>query len=73
MGYRTDCVALVHQILERITPGLWTAYYYLADAVGTSAQVIVTHLANCSKCTGPYRVQRHSCLFQSGHYRRSSS
>ena len=67
MGYRTNCAALVQQILERITLGSWTAYYHLADAGGTSAQVITTHLANCSKCTGPYRVQRHSCLFHSGH------
>jgi uncharacterized protein with ParB-like and HNH nuclease domain len=45
-----------HEILERIPAGKWTGYYYLAEAVGTSAQAIANHVAKCPDCTNAYRV-----------------
>ena len=49
---------MTHQILDQITPGLWTSYYHLAEAVGTSAQAIAGHVSKCPGCTSPYRVLR---------------
>lgn len=45
-----------HDILARIPEGNWTGYYYLAEAVGTSAQAVANHISNCSTCAHPYRV-----------------
>lgn len=49
---------LTHQILEQIPVGCWTGYYYVAEAVGTSAQAVANHVAKCPLCTAPYRVLR---------------
>lgn len=46
----------VHDILERFPTGHWTGYYYLAEAVGTSAQAVANHLMSCTTCTAAYRV-----------------
>lgn len=45
-----------HEILALIPPGKWTAYYYLAEAVGTSPQAAANHISKCSSCTNAYRV-----------------
>jgi len=47
---------LTHRILERIPEGKWTGYYYLAEAVGTSAQAVANHVAKCPDCPRAYRV-----------------
>jgi alkylated DNA nucleotide flippase Atl1 len=46
----------LHDILAAIPPGRWTTYGDLATAVNTAAQPLGQHLANCSECTGPWRV-----------------
>lgn len=46
----------VHEILERIPEGKWTGYFYLADAVGSSAQAVANHLSKCAACVRAYRV-----------------
>jgi uncharacterized protein with ParB-like and HNH nuclease domain/alkylated DNA nucleotide flippase Atl1 len=48
--------SVAHDILERIPAGRWTGYYYLAEAVGTSAQAVASHISQCSTCVNPYRV-----------------
>lgn len=45
-----------HEILERIPEGKWTGYYYLAEAVGTSAQAVASHITKCPDCVRAYRV-----------------
>ena len=47
---------LTHRILEGIPEGKWTGYYYLAEAVGTSAQAVASHVAKCPDCPRAYRV-----------------
>ncbi len=47
---------LTHEILERIPDGKWTGYFYLAEAVGTSAQALANHVSKCTTCFKPYRV-----------------
>lgn len=47
---------LLHRILEKVPPGKWTGYFYLAEAVGTSAQAVAYHVSHCSDCVGAYRV-----------------
>lgn len=47
---------LLHKILERVPPGKWTGYFYLAEAVGTSAQAVASHVSRCPECVGAYRV-----------------
>lgn len=48
--------SLTHEIVARIPEGSWTGYYYLAEAVGTSAQAVANHLAKCPTCVNAYRV-----------------
>lgn len=48
--------ALAHEILAKLPDGKWTGYYYLAEAIGTSAQAVANHVSKCAKCTKPYRV-----------------
>lgn len=45
-----------HAILEAIPAGKWTSYHHLAEAVGTVAQAVGSHLAACGKCPNPHRV-----------------
>jgi alkylated DNA nucleotide flippase Atl1 len=45
-----------HEILEKLPAGRWTGYYYLAEAVGTSAQAVANHVSKCTQCVGAYRV-----------------
>ena len=45
-----------HEILALIPPGRWTGYYYLAEAIGTSAQAVANHVSKCMVCAHPYRV-----------------
>lgn len=47
---------LTHDILDAIPAGTWTGYHSLGEAVGTAAQAIANHVANCPTCTSPYRV-----------------
>lgn len=47
---------MTHEILARIPEGAWTGYYYLAEAVGTSAQAIANHVSKCPACVNAYRV-----------------
>ena len=47
---------LTHEILDRLPEGRWTGYYYLAEAVGTSAQAVANHVSRCPHCAHPYRV-----------------
>jgi uncharacterized protein with ParB-like and HNH nuclease domain len=48
--------SLTHEILARMPEGSWTGYFFLAEAVGTSAQAIANHVSKCPTCTNPYRV-----------------
>lgn len=48
--------SLTHEILARIPEGTWTGYYYLAEAVGTSAQAVANHVSKCPACVNAYRV-----------------
>lgn len=48
--------AVTHEILEKLPAGRWTGYYYLAEAVGTSAQAVANHVSKCDICAHPYRV-----------------
>jgi alkylated DNA nucleotide flippase Atl1 len=48
--------SLTHRILEELPEGKWTGYYYLAEAVGTSAQAVANHVAKCPECVRAYRV-----------------
>lgn len=48
--------AVTHEILEKLPAGRWTGYYYLAEAVGTSAQAVANHVSKCDVCAHPYRV-----------------
>jgi len=48
--------SLAHSILEAIPVGYWTSYHQLAEAVGTAAQALGNHMANCGKCPNPHRV-----------------
>ncbi len=47
---------IAHEILGLIPAGKWTAYYYLAEAIGTSAQAVANHVSKCGVCANPYRV-----------------
>ncbi len=47
---------VAHEILGLIPEGKWTGYYYLAEAVGTSAQAVANHVSKCPVCVRPYRV-----------------
>jgi uncharacterized protein with ParB-like and HNH nuclease domain len=48
--------SLTHEILASMPEGTWTGYFYLAEAVGTSAQAVANHISKCPTCTNPYRV-----------------
>ena len=48
----------LHDILERMPAGFWTGYFYLAEAVGTSAQPLANHISKCPDCVVPHRVLR---------------
>lgn len=48
--------SLTHDILRQIPTGKWTGYYYLAEAVGTSAQAVASHVSKCPECVNAYRV-----------------
>jgi uncharacterized protein with ParB-like and HNH nuclease domain len=45
-----------HEILQSIPKGKWTGYYHLAEAVGTSAQAVASHVGKCPDCVNAYRV-----------------
>lgn len=45
-----------HEILEKLPAGRWTGYFYLAEAVGTSAQAVANHVSRCKVCHAAYRV-----------------
>ncbi len=47
---------VAHEILAAIPDGKWTGYYYLGEAVGTSAQAVANHVSKCGVCSHPYRV-----------------
>lgn len=47
---------VAHEILAQLPAGKWTGYYYLAEAVGTSAQAVANHVSKCATCAHPYRV-----------------
>lgn len=46
----------LHQILEAMPGGKWTSYAFLAEAVGTGAQALATHLRDHIGCAYAYRV-----------------
>lgn len=46
----------LHQILEALPEGKWTSYVNLAEAVGTGAQALSTHLRNHAECPNAYRA-----------------
>lgn len=48
--------SIAHEILGLIPRGKWTGYYYLAEAIGTSAQAVANHVSKCATCVNPYRV-----------------
>ncbi|WP_248241711.1 GmrSD restriction endonuclease domain-containing protein [Microbacterium kunmingense] len=48
--------APLHAILEAIPPGRWTTYGALAEVIGTAAQPLGAHVADCQQCTNAYRV-----------------
>jgi len=48
--------SIAHEILGLIPDGRWTGYYYLAEAIGTSAQAVANHVSKCAVCVNPYRV-----------------
>ncbi|GAC57148.1 hypothetical protein GOHSU_16_01060 [Gordonia hirsuta DSM 44140 = NBRC 16056] len=47
---------LLHEALEVIPPGKWTAYQDLADLVGTASQPLGQHITRCPECELAYRV-----------------
>lgn len=47
---------VAHDILGLLPPGKWTGYYYLAEAIGTSAQAVANHVSKCRVCSNPHRV-----------------
>lgn len=47
---------VAHVILGQIPEGRWTGYFYLAEAVETSAQALANHLAKCTTCVNAHRV-----------------
>jgi alkylated DNA nucleotide flippase Atl1 len=46
----------MHQVLEWIPAGRWTAYGDLARALGTGPQAVGTHVARCPECPNGQRV-----------------
>lgn len=46
----------LHAILEAMPVGHWTTYGSLADAIGTAAQPLGTHVATCQRCTNAHRI-----------------
>jgi alkylated DNA nucleotide flippase Atl1 len=46
----------LHAILEALPVSRWTTYGRLADAIGTAAQPLGTHLATCQQCTNAHRI-----------------
>ena len=48
--------SVAHEILALIPNGKWTGYYYLGEAIGTSAQAVANHVSKCMTCAHPYRV-----------------
>ena len=48
--------SMAHEILSLIPEGKWTGYYYLGEAIGTSAQAVANHVSKCTVCAHPYRV-----------------
>jgi uncharacterized protein with ParB-like and HNH nuclease domain len=48
--------SFAHEILSLIPGGKWTGYYYLGEAIGTSAQAVANHVSKCTVCAHPYRV-----------------
>jgi hypothetical protein len=48
--------SVAHEILGLIPDGRWTGYYYLGEAIGTSAQAVANHVSECARCAHPYRV-----------------
>lgn len=48
--------SLLHSLLEGIPRGRWTSYGELARKVGTAAQPLGQHIANCDDCQNAWRV-----------------
>ena len=46
----------LHVILEALPVGRWTTYGRLANAIGTAAQPLGTHVATCQQCTNAHRI-----------------
>jgi alkylated DNA nucleotide flippase Atl1 len=46
----------LHSLLAELEPGEWTAYQDLAEAIGTAAQPVGNHVAQCPECPTAYRV-----------------
>jgi hypothetical protein len=46
----------LHATLEALPVGRWTTNDRLADAIGTAAQPLGTHVATCLQCTNAHRV-----------------
>jgi len=49
----------LHAALAVVGPGEWTTYGDLAELIGTSAQPVGNHVANCADCPNAYRVLGH--------------
>jgi alkylated DNA nucleotide flippase Atl1 len=52
---RFDWSAL-HAILNALPVGHWTTYGSLADAIGTAAQPLGSHVATCPQCINAHRI-----------------
>lgn len=46
----------LHAVLEQLPEGRWTSYGDLASVVGTAAQPLGGHVANCRECPNAWRV-----------------
>jgi alkylated DNA nucleotide flippase Atl1 len=46
----------LHQLLHVLTPGEWTTYGDLAEAIGSHAIAVGQHLTRCDDCENAYRV-----------------
>jgi alkylated DNA nucleotide flippase Atl1 len=46
----------LHDLLSNLEPGEWISYGRLADAIGSGAQAVGTHVSVCSICPGAWRI-----------------
>jgi alkylated DNA nucleotide flippase Atl1 len=52
--------SVLHAILEVMPVGHWTTYRSLADAIGTAAQPLGSHVATCGQCSNAHRILKGS-------------